>query len=87
MKFSSLACWVHDWIQSMTRCVINKAQKNECAGVIALLEAKLKDEPENPSRVRLVAKLRRDLDGLLTYAEATRRKSAAARGALGINSR
>ena len=80
MKFSSLACRVHDWIHSMTRSVINKTQKNECAGVISLLEAKLQEEPENTSRIRVVQKLRRDLDGLLTYAEATRRKSASTGG-------
>ena len=60
----------------MTRSVINKSQKSECAGIISLLEEKLLDEPENTSRIRIVEKLRRDLEGLLTYAEATRRKSA-----------
>lgn len=82
MKFSSLACRIHDWIHSMTRSVINKTQKNECAGVIGMLEAKLKDDPENASRIRVVHKLRRDLEGLLTYAEATRRKSAATKKAV-----
>jgi hypothetical protein len=78
MRFSSLACKVHDWIHSTSRAVINKAQKTECAATIKLLEAKLEHEPENTSRIRVVERLRRDLESLLTYAEATRRKGAAA---------
>jgi hypothetical protein len=85
MKFSSLACRIHDWIDSMTRSVINKTQKTECAGMITLLEAKLEGEPENVARARVVEKLRRDLESLLTYAEATRRKSAPGARKVGID--
>ncbi len=71
----------------MTRSVINKTQKTECAGMITLLEAKLQDEPENKERARVVEKLRRDLESLLTYAEATRRKSAPAGRGVAVEAR
>jgi hypothetical protein len=79
MKFSSLACRIHDWIHSTTRSVINKNQKTQCAGMIASLEAKMEDESANESRLRIVQRLKKDLEGLVTYAQASKRKPARAK--------
>lgn len=75
MRFSSLACRVHDWIHSPVRSLINKTQKSECQAVIDLLAMKLKDEPENDGRARVVERLRKDLEGLMTFAQAAMKKA------------
>ena len=79
MQFSSLACRIHDWIHSPTRSVINKTQKTQCAAMIGLLEQKLQaGQLEAVSRGRVVERLKKDLEGLLTYAMATATKSKSA---------
>ena len=74
MRFSSLACLVHDWIHSPTRAFINKTQKIQCEGIISLLAAKLQNEPESVPRARVVERLRKDLQGMMTCAEAAKTK-------------
>lgn len=76
MRFSSLACRVHDWIHSPTRSIVNKSQKAGCELVINLLAAKLADEPDNEARMRVVDRLRKDLDGLMTFADAAKKTAA-----------
>ena len=76
MKFSSLACRIDEWIRSHGSTLISKTRKEECAGTIKLLEQKLSEDPGNESRIRLVQRLKRNLDALTTYAEAINKKKS-----------